>query len=101
MALENRGHEVKVGARVKGGQPDDMLVVIGSEQLYLRVEERLRKKERPLTKEERDEFQRRIQWKARWKEPPPKETKRWMYYPDGDLVIRTGANPDVTLSSST
>lgn len=91
-SLESRGHQVKVGPRSEHSQDPDVQIVIEEQHLILRVEERLKKKERPLTKQEKDEFQSRIQWKARWKEQPPQATKRWVQYPDDDLVLRTSAH---------
>ncbi len=89
LALEDRGHQVKVGPRSKHSQSPDVLMLVHGQELLLRVEERLRKKERPLTKEEKDWHRTSVSFSNTMGRPPPKETKRWVYYPDGDLVLRT------------
>lgn len=89
VTLESRGHEIKVVATSPHTSERDVQLVVGGHALNLSFEERLRKKERPLTKQEQDEFKSRSEWNVRFGQPPPKETKRWVQYPDDDLVLRT------------
>lgn len=92
LALESRGHEIKVVTTSPHSSERDVQLLVRGRALDLRFEERLKKKERPLTKQEKDEFKSRSEWNVRFGRPPPKETKRWVQYPDDDLVLRTSGH---------
>jgi hypothetical protein len=74
-ALIERGHAVQ--AKPRGEGPLELTVTAFGEDLRLRLEEKLAKKDHVLTAEERER-------KERWK----LQARKYDYFPDGELVIR-------------